>query len=239
MNYNLTLVNCDTDSIMVCKPDQTSWTVEEQERFLNALNNIFPEQIHFEHDGIYSKVCILKAKNYILIDENNNMKIKGSALKDQKSPPKIRQFKEDLINLLFNKASNSELVDCYHKYIKEIYSLSKIDLWVKKITVTEKVLTSERTNERKIRDAIRDTVVQQGDKIYVFFLENEELCLLENFAGNYSRKVLMKQLFSSIQIFKNLLDTTLFLNYNLKRNLIALNTLLSTLEVLEKDNRKQ
>lgn len=227
LKHDLILVNCDTDSIMVCKSNQEPWSKEEQERFLLALNNIFPEEIHFEHDGIYSKVCILKAKNYILIDENNHMKIKGSALKDQKSPSKIRQFKEELINLLFNKSNNETLINCYHKYIKEIHTMNNIDLWAKKITVTEKVLTSERTNERKIRDAIKHTFVQQGDKIYLFSLENEELSLVENFNGDYSRKVLMKQVFASIKIFQNLLDSSLFLNYTLKRNTKALNDLLT------------
>jgi hypothetical protein len=218
---------------MICKADQSLWTEEEQLQFLEELNLQYPDKIRFEHDGIYTQVCILKAKNYILVTEDGKMKVKGSALKDQKSPPKIKQFKEDIIKLLLDKKSEEDLVGCYNKYIKEVAAISDIRPWSKKMTVTEKTFSSERTNEKKVRDAIIGTSAQQGDKIYVFFLENENLCLVSNFQGDYSRKSLMKQLHSSTKIFKNVLNPEIFINYNLKKNQDKLKVLLDKTEQTE------
>lgn len=215
---NFLLVNADTDSISICKQDMSVFSEEEQILLLQDLNKQFPEHINFEPDGVFPVLIVLAAKNYILYD-GNKIKTKGSSLRDQKKEPALREFLDEAIRLLVNDEPTEKLVETYHKYIREALSVKDIKRWCSKKTLTEKVETSERTNETKIKDAIAGSEYKQSDKIYVFFREDESLCLAENFNGDYNKNRLLEKVFKTTQVFKNIMNTKqLFLNYSLKRN---------------------
>lgn len=210
------LVNADTDSISICKVDGAEWTEEEQQEFLTGLNAQFPEKIKWEHDGYYKKVVVIKIKNYILYD-GKKVKIKGSALKGTGKEPALREFMEKVVDSLLNDKDN--LQELYNKYAKEALEVKDIKRWVSKKTLSDKTFNSTRTNETKIADAVEGTDYQEGDKIYCYFRPDGSLRLVEKFDGEYDKKVLLKKLHATAQIFENVLDTkNLFPNYALKRN---------------------
>lgn len=175
MNNNLILINADTDSIMVSKSDGSIWDKEEQERFLEALNTNFPEKIKFEHDGIFSRVVVVKSKNYALLPEGETkIKTKGSSIRDAKKEPALREMMEEIIKALIEDRQN-ELVDIYHKYIKEALNVKDIRRWCQKKTITEAIVDCRkptddtRKNEMDVWNAIKnEEAPQQGDKIYVY-----------------------------------------------------------------------
>ena len=180
------LVNADTDSIMIAKPDGSPWSKEEQEKFLQVLNEQFPEKIRFEHDGIFTKVIVVKSKNYILLPENEKkFKLKGSSIKDQKKEPAMKEMMEKFIGcMLQDNFTQNDLINIYHSYIKEALNVKDISRWAKKINISEKVLACQgyeeltpeklkqkgiRANETSIWDAVKNEEgVQQGDKYYVY-----------------------------------------------------------------------
>jgi len=232
---NLILCNVDTDSFSVCKPDQAPWTKEEKDNFIKDLNSQFPELIYWDDDGIYSKFLVLKSKNYVLVDETGKIKIKGSSLKDQKRPKMILQFINDFINILLEEKPE-KLVPLYESYVKLTANIIDIKPWSKKLTITDKIfkckdhanLTKEEKKEAKLRknetdvyDALKDRQVQEGDKIWVYFNNNGGLSMVEDWAGDYDRKALLKNLFTATQIFKNVIDPIQFKNYTLKKNKIS------------------
>lgn len=238
MNNNI-IANVDTDSISICKPDMTLWTEEEQILLLKSLNSQFPELIKFDHDGIFSKFLVLKSKNYIMIDEKGKKKTKGSALKDQKSSKKILQFKADIIDAILAE-ENHRLIDIYHQYVKETNNITDIIPWCKKLTITEKILQCKgheeldketkklkglRKNETDVYDAIKHRTFQEGDKIWVYYNDHDGLTLGDEFNGLYDRDSFLKNLFTSMQIFKLVIDTECYLNYTLKKNKKALEEL--------------
>lgn len=178
---NLKLVNCDTDSLMVCKPDGSIWSKDDQKLFLNALNDQFPELIKFEHDGYFERVLVVKSKNYALVPEGSTkIKFKGSSIKDQKKEPALREMMDAIINaLLYDKQDT--LVSIYHKYIKEALDVKDINRWTQKKTITESVLKCEdwteedikakrlRKNETDVWDAIKDLPdIQEGNKVWIY-----------------------------------------------------------------------
>lgn len=179
---NNILVNADTDSIMVCKPDQTAWTKEEQALFLQELNNQFPELINWDHDGVYDSVVVIKSKNYALLPQGEKkIKLKGSSIKDQKKEPALREMMDRIIDIIINDKEDS-IIDLYHEYIKEAMNPKQVRRWCQKKSVTESVLScrgyenipegdddSPRKNEIDIWEAIKNEEgVQQGDKIYLY-----------------------------------------------------------------------
>ena len=232
--HNFILNNADTDSIMISKPDGLPWSKEEQDKFLEVLNEQYPEKIRFEHDGIFSKVLVIKSKNYILQPEGSTkLKIKGSALKDAKKPPILKEFMNEVVQSLLDEKGIDDVISIYNKYCLMCFNIKDIKPWCKKATITEKItrcaghssLTPEekktkgiRTNESKVYDAIAHKVVQEGDKIYLYFKKDKTLALAEDFNGEYDEFKLVASIYSTLNTFINLFDIERFTKYNLKKN---------------------
>lgn len=226
-NHNFILNGADTDSIMWSKLDGSEFSKEEQKTLLEELNSIFEEGINWEHDGVYPKVIYLKAKNYIMWD-GKEIKIKGSGLKSSKTELAIKDFHNELIKAIIDDKPHTYFIEIYNRYATEALNVSIIKRWSSKKTITKKVMTSERANETKIKDAIEGSEYREADKVYVYFKEDKSLALAENFDGNYDKKKLLKRMHDAIKIFANVLPVKdLFPNYALKKNSKILETLIS------------
>jgi hypothetical protein len=190
---NYTLVNVDTDSLSICKPDMSPFTDEEFKQYLVELNQQFPELIKWEDDGMYEVFIVLKAKNYVMVKKGGKKTIKGSALKVTTKEPAMRELINGVIDMIINIQDQTQLhcaiTTHYHNLVKEAMDITDIKRWVKRVTISDKTLSSDRTNESKIRDAIVGTEYKEGDRVYMFFREDESLCLVENFDSNYDRDV--------------------------------------------------
>lgn len=215
-NSNLSLVNADTDSISFNKSDSSFIEKEERKSLLNELNSLFPEKIKFEDDGFYKCIIVIKAKNYIMQKEDGSIIYKGSAIKASNKSPALKQFIKDIIEAILNNKNN--YLEIYNNYAKEIQNITDIKRWATKKTVTQKVLEGTRLNETKVKDAINDSDYAEGDKIWVYYNENNELILIENFKNDYSKKRLLKALHDTSKVFNTIIDKNQFLNYTLVKN---------------------
>jgi DNA polymerase elongation subunit (family B) len=225
---NFQLVNYDTDSITICKPDGSPFSDDEQNALIDALNAEFPKQIRWEPDGYFSKVVVLKTKNYILYD-GKKIKTKGSALKSSKLEIACKEFQQEIIKAIIHETGNYD--EIYKRYIKEACSVTKdtIKRWSGKKTYTKKIDESTRANETKQLAALQGSNYKEGDKYWLFFLEDGSLRLAENFEGNYDKLKMCEKLYKSAQVFGNVIPVDeLFLNYKLKKNKAALDKLLET-----------
>lgn len=210
------LVNADTDSISFSKGDESHFTKEERQSLLNDINSMFPEKIKWEDDGFYKTLICLAAKNYVLETEDGKVKYKGSSLKDQKKEPALINFIHDIINSILNDKRN--YLEIYESYIKEIMNVTDIKRWASKKTITSKVMQNTRTNEAKIRDCIIGSEYKEGDKIYTFYNNKDELVLVENFNKDYNKEKLLSKLYKTTKTFETIIDEKLFVNYSLKGN---------------------
>lgn len=97
---NHILVNCDTDSIMVAKPDQSPFSEEERTKLLSELNSLFPAKINWTDDGYFSRSIIFRTKNYVLQTPEGKIKTKGSAVKAPAKEVAIKEFIQETIKCL-------------------------------------------------------------------------------------------------------------------------------------------
>lgn len=213
---NFNLVNADTDSISFNKSDASFISKEERISLLKEINSLFPEKIKFEDDGFYKCICVIKAKNYIMQKEDDKIIYKGSAIKASNKSPALKQFIKDIIEAILNNKNNYQ--EIYNIYAKEIQNITDIKRWATKKTITQKVLEGTRLNETKVKDAINDSDYAEGDKIYCYYNENDELILVENFKNDYSKKRLLKALHDTSKVFNTIIDKDIFKNYTLKKN---------------------
>jgi len=180
------LVNVDTDSFSYT--DNTVPTKADFNSQILTLNNLYPELIKWEDDGVYEKVIVVKAKNYILkkhkdwckpkdLDKNGNpkVKIKGSSLTDQKKEPRLLKLLRQMIDVLLVDGGDSELIRLYNDACREVAYNFKVMDWVTKKTVTKSILNPKRANEQDPKDAIDEAIkrgviagIQEGDKIWLY-----------------------------------------------------------------------
>lgn len=214
-----TLVNCDTDSIAYANLDYDGkwipFSEKEREGYLASLNSLYPEKISFEDDGYYETVVVLKAKNYILWD-GKSLKVKGSALKATTKEKALRDLISETTQAILDNREG-EIINLYHRYVKEALDVKDMSRWASRKSITDAVLNPERTNERKIADALIGGEFQPGDRKYFYFKSDGSLSLLENFNGDYDKHRLIEKIWKTLQIFSNVvLDIPTFPKYHLK-----------------------
>lgn len=217
--HDFKIVGGDTDSIMFCKQDMSPFSKEEQMNLLIEINSLLPELIKFENDGVYKKVVYLKAKNYIMIDENGKRKMKGSSLKSSTLEPALKEMLGKMIDMLLED-KHEEMVNIYLHYIRQVRDgIVDIKPWAKKLSLSPTTFESTRTNETKIVDAIKDSEYKSGDRIYVYSKPDGSLKLAEHFDGEYDKDVYYEKIFKTTKRFETILPVKeMFLNYSLKRN---------------------
>lgn len=160
------LVNCDTDSIMVCRNDQSYFTSEEREEFLVKMNDIYEDLIIWEDDGYYDRVVIVKAKNYILKEEGKEkLKIKGSSFNSSSKEPALCQLMLDICHDLIDDKPWKKTLD---SYLEEVMDIKDMSRWANKKSVSEKLIEANDTNKQRVLAAIAHKEYQVGDKFYMF-----------------------------------------------------------------------
>lgn len=215
--HNFLLVGGDTDGLAFKKPDEKPFTNDERKALLDELNGLMDGLIHWEDDGVFKRQLVIKTKNYVLIDENGKQKTKGSALKATTKEKALKQFVQDIIQLLLTDRQDRIYIE-YMKRAREILALTDITEWCSKHTITKAVLSGKGTAQVRIREALKDRPVQEGDKVYMFFKTDSERCLLEDFDGKYDSDILLGKLYDTLCIFETVIDVKLIPNLTLKRN---------------------
>jgi DNA polymerase elongation subunit (family B) len=232
--------NCDTDSISFT----TGKELTEQDRLdlLKELNSLYPSTIRFEDDGYYRCLLVLKAKNYVMFD-GEKMKLKGSSIKDQKKEKAL----SEMLNLMLKDIIDNDglnLASIYETYIKEALSPKDIKRWSQKKTITKAILncckdSEARKNERDVYDAIKNKLVQEGDKVYVYpailgkDVEVKEykngkikekvtvhtgLKTVDDWNNDHSIDKLVKRVVDTTEILSNVVDSAIFIDYTIKKN---------------------
>lgn len=219
-NHNFRICNADTDSIAFCKDDLTLISEEERKSLVKEINDISPEFMQWADDGYYKFLICIKSKNYVLQTFDGKIKIKGSALKDQKKEPALLEFLREIINSILNEKYNYS--EIYNQYVHEILNLKDIKRWATKKTITEKVLNGTRTNETKVMDALKGTEFSEGDKVYVYFDTEKNLKLVSNYHNDHNVQHMLKRLYDTSVILtgkkkedSGIIPKGTFVNYSL------------------------
>lgn len=214
--HNFIIANGDTDSISFKKADEKPFTSEEQAELLAELNALMPEFIVWKNDKTYRRLIVFAAKNYVM-DDGKKVTFKGNSLKATRKEPALREFLKEVVTFLL-KDRKDQIFFLYMDYVRRIMSLTDINPWCFKATVTKKVLEPQTVFNQKILKAIGNSPVSEGDKVYLFYREDGSLCLREEFKGECDRSRLLGKLRDTIETFRNVIDVGLFPDLTLKRN---------------------
>jgi tetrahydrodipicolinate N-succinyltransferase len=160
--------------------------------------------------------------------DGKKLKTKGSALKDAKKEEALKTMQQEIIWAIIAEQPNGQLVEIYNKLIRKVrdgITKDEIKKWCSKKTLTEKIWSSERTNETKVKDAVAGTEYKESDKIWTYFKTDGSLGLMENYNFDYDKSKMYEKVFKTLNIFENVLPEDLFINYKLKKNIDKLQLL--------------
>lgn len=96
-----TIIEVDTDGIYFMTPERLHSETERQE-LIAALNATLPSAINLEFDGHYRAMYCHKMKNYALLDYEDKLTLKGSALRARNMEPFLRETLIQALSLLLH-----------------------------------------------------------------------------------------------------------------------------------------
>jgi DNA polymerase, archaea type len=176
---NCKVIEIDTDGIYFVPPENIK-KVKEEEKFIKGLSDTLPAGINLELAGRYKAMFSYKIKNYVLLDYDDRMIIKGSGLRSRGLELFQRKFMEEMIYLLL-KGKGKEVNDLLEKYTDELENHK----WDKKMFVkTETLQETLSTYSEKVKNKKRSAAAtyelaikskrnyQPGDQISYYVTGN-------------------------------------------------------------------
>jgi DNA polymerase I len=97
------VIEADTDGIFFVPPDGVD-TPEDEQGYVQKLSDQLPEGISVAHAGRYHRMLSYKKKNYALLEYDNRIRIKGSALISRSMEQFGRTFLHQSIDHLLNNS---------------------------------------------------------------------------------------------------------------------------------------
>lgn len=185
---NCKVIEIDTDGIYFVPPENIKKDKEE-EKLVKRLSNTLPEGINLELAGRYKAMFSYKIKNYVLLDYDDRMIIKGSGLRSRGLELFQRKFMEEMFYLLL-KGKGKEVNNLLERYTDELVNHK----WDKKMFVkTEYLRESLSTYSEKVKGKKRSASAayelaiksrrnyQPGDQIsYYVTGENSKMRVFDN-----------------------------------------------------------
>jgi len=144
------IVEVDTDGIFLIPPPDIQ-TEEEEIALVQQVSEIMPEGIQIGFDGRFRKMISYMKKNYMLVDYDDNIKIKGSSLVSRSGEKFGRDFVKEGFKLLLD-----ENVEGLHKlYISYREKIIHRELDISEFSRTE-------TLKSNLKDYLND--VKEGKR---------------------------------------------------------------------------
>lgn len=169
---NSNVIEIDTDGIYFVPPDNIK-NEEDEELLIKELSDSLPEGINLELSGKYKAMFSYKMKNYVLLNYDNKLLIKGSGLRSRGLELFQRKFMEDMFKLLLNE-KDDEIDDLLNKYKEDLIAHNwDKEMFMKKETLQEslEVYSEKISNKKRSRAAVYELALksdrnyQTGDMI--------------------------------------------------------------------------
>jgi len=112
------VIEVDTDGIFLVPPPDVV-TEEEERHLVSEVSSTMPQGIRIGFDGRFKKMISYMKKNYVLLDYNEKLKLKGSAFVSRSGEKFGRDFVREGFILLLNDDIQG-LHDLYVKYRNDL-----------------------------------------------------------------------------------------------------------------------
>jgi DNA polymerase elongation subunit (family B) len=157
------VIEVDTDGVYFVPPPAVV-VRDAEEVYVAGVGATLPPGINLAFDGRYQGMISLKTKNYVLMEDDGAITMKGSSLRSRREEPYLRRFLREAAEL-FIVGSHDAVRERYFATAHELqtHALSPRDFsrWE---TVTEKTFNSE--SNRRLAAAVRGQRVGERVEVY-------------------------------------------------------------------------
>ena len=160
------VIEIDTDGIYFVPPKRVKKKKDEED-IINELSGALPEGINLELAGRYRAMFSYKIKNYVLLDYDDRIIIKGSGLRSRGLELFQRRFMEEMFLYLL-KGEGERMEDLLDRYEKELMG-HKWDknMFIKKETLKESLaIYSEKVSKKKRSAAAAYELALKSERKY-------------------------------------------------------------------------
>ncbi len=193
------ILEVDTDGVYFVAPPGVE-DEEAERRLVEEVSGALPEGINLSHDGRYRGMISLKAKNYVLLDYEGRLILKGSSLRSRRDERVFR----DLISHMALRLIDGRAEEAGRAYRElggriQAGALDARDFcrWE---SVTEKTFTNP--NLKRLAEAAEGRAV--GQRVAVYQRRDGSLASIEDYAGDEDRDYLLRRLHDSASRFREM-----------------------------------
>lgn len=193
----LTPIEVDTDGVFFQYP--VDFPLEHIPDFLSLL-----DWVVVEVDGPYKAMLSIKAKNYVLLKDEGKPKYHGNSIRSRRDERFGRSFINEVVGLLLD-GHHDVIPTVYKRYQDRILKreFESHDL-AKRERITDKTTSSPA--KAKLRAAVEQTELVEGDFIRVYQSETGEYQPVEKYANDSDRYYYLERLFKFAQRLDTVLD---------------------------------
>ena len=184
-------IEVDTDGVYFSPPAGVT-TEEQEEGFVQQIGDRLPAGVRLAHDGRFRRMLSLKQKTYALLDYQDTLIMKGSALRSRALERCFQRFLRDAARA-FMEADQEAVRGIYFALAG---ALQRRELPVHEIsqwTMLRRDKIASRTRMKALLDATPGRW-RYGERIEVYEREDGTLALAEDYANDENTTALLKRL---------------------------------------------
>jgi len=157
------VIEVDTDGVYFVPPPAVAGR-DAEEAYVAGVGATLPPGINLAFDGRYQGMISLKTKNYVLMEEDGAITMKGSSLRSRREEPYLRRFLREAAEL-FIAGSHDAVRERYFATADQLQHhalpLKDFSRWE---TVTEKTFRSE--SNRRLAAAVQGQRIGERVEVY-------------------------------------------------------------------------
>lgn len=196
-------IEVDTDGVYFSPPSSVV-TEKQEEAFVQRVGKLLPNGVRLAHDGRYRRMLSLKQKTYALIDYDDILVMKGSALRSRALERCFQRFMQDAARG-FMDADRAAVRDMYFGLAEALLTHSLPVHDISQWTMLRQDKIASRTRIKALLDA-NPGRWRYGDRIEMYEREDGALALAEDYANDENTTALLKRLRDVAERFEVLFD---------------------------------
>lgn len=177
--YNGQLIEVDTDGLFFAPPNNVKGK-EQETIFIEKISSSLPQGINLALAGRYKTMLSYKMKNYALLDHENRLAIRGSALISRS----LEKFARNFIRLCINCILEEDIDKLHTLYVSFSKDITNHQWEVTDFARTDAIHDSTEQYELDIKEGNRNTsapyevtkragiVVKPGDRVSYYVTGN-------------------------------------------------------------------
>jgi DNA polymerase elongation subunit (family B) len=198
-------IEVDTDGVFFSPPPSVT-TEAEEEAFVAKISEVLPGRIRLAHDGRYAWMMSLKLKNYALLDYDDTMTMKGSALRSRRMEPVLREFLRDTAyDLMVGERDRAR-----ERYFALAEMIQQKKLPPDAFSQWSMLRQSTIGNQKRLKQLLESNPGRwrYGERVSLYERADGALGFTEDYAGDENTGVLLRHLRDTAGRFEPLFEDT-------------------------------